>query len=46
VVGTLELEGEGVFLNPPAGQVVGNLIFDVAYKGRLCKANFEDGWWQ
>ncbi len=46
VVGTLELEGEGAFLNPPAGQVVGNLIFDVAYKGRLCKANFEDGWWQ
>jgi hypothetical protein len=29
-----------------AAQVVGNLIFDVAHKGRLCKANFEEGWWQ
>jgi hypothetical protein len=46
VVGTLALDGEGAFLDPPKGQVVGNLIFDVAYRGRLCKANFEDGWWQ
>jgi hypothetical protein len=46
VVGTLAIDGEGVFLNPQAGQVVGNLIFDVGYRGRMCKANFEDGWWQ
>jgi len=46
VTGSLSLDGEGVFLNPPAGQVVGNLIFDVAYRGRMCKTNFEDGWWQ
>ena len=46
VVGTLTVDGEGVFLNPTAGQTVGNLIFDVAYRGRMCKSNFEDGWWQ
>ena len=46
VVGTLYLDGEGVFLNPQAGQTVGNLIFDVAYRGRMCKTNFEDMWWQ
>ena len=46
VTGTLFLDGEGVFLDPKAGQVVGNLIFDVAYRGRMCKANFEDLWWQ
>ncbi len=46
VTGSLTLDGEGTFLNPAAGQVVGNLIFDVAYRGRMCKTNFEDGWWQ
>ena len=46
VVGSLSLDGEGAFIDPPKGQVVGNLVFDLAYRGRMCKANFEDGWWQ
>ena len=44
--GTLSITGEGTFLNPPAGQVAGNLIFDVSYTGHVCKIGFESGWWQ
>jgi hypothetical protein len=44
--GSLVISGEGTFLNPPLGQVAGNLIFDVGYTGRVCKSNFDNGWWQ
>ena len=44
-VGTLTVEGEGIFLDPPKGQVVGNVVFDVGYTGNMCKAKFEDWWW-